>query len=95
MKKVFSSIVATLAVLSYAAVAGAIPATTNPDQAISVMENENQGKTVPPEQQGQPAKKQKKVRKQHKPRHKKTAPAASAAPAAGTAPQQGGSPAAR
>jgi hypothetical protein len=75
MKKVLSSLVAVLAALCYSAVAGAVPATGNVDQAISVIENEHQGATV------KPAKKPKKVRKSHKAGKKKAAPASTAAPA--------------
>lgn len=75
MKKVLSSIVAVLVVLSYSAIAGAVPATDNPSQAISVLENEHQGSTV------KPAKKPKKVRKSHKASKKKAPPASTAAPA--------------
>lgn len=82
MKKVFSGIVTALAALSFAAVASAIPANSDMNSAIKVLEREDQGT--------KPAKKpapKKKSHKQGKAKAKKTAPASSGTPASPPAPE--------
>jgi hypothetical protein len=79
MKKALSAIVATLAVVSFTAVANAVPATGDTQSAISVVEGQDQGaKPV----KKQPAKRKKASKKPKKKVDRKPPPTSSEAPAA-------------
>lgn len=88
MKKAICNAIAGVAVLSFAGIASAVPATDDMSSSVRVLEGQDQGQKPAQKPAQKPVKKQ--VRK-HKKTHKKQAVRKEAAPASSEAPAPSGS----